>query len=486
MMRLIPETITCFPGKPQRFTLLAPPPPMLWGALVNANVNADASLTPINVANAYQGYGAQKLASGLGSMSLTLTANCLPVGAGDVGANLQDGSGKFLAWNYAASLSQLTISNQAGTITTVSGVRSIGDVLTIEAAGSVWRVLLNGAVAGSMSATTVVYPCFFAVGTTPPHPAAPKIPSPVLAGDWSSIGEAEWTATGGTITSPGVTATYTPGTAPGIYEVKATYAASALQAAVARVEIPTLTLAEPNPTTLFSGQTIRFRTNYPDDLVTWSAAVGNGTFGAPNQTYTAPTLPGTYTVKATSGSQEVTLTVVVPFAVAPEQPVAAPSDVVTFTSNDPTATYTASGGTMVGNLWTVPNFVGSTCTITVTTATTEKQLTARILEAFPYFPTLGYEAEDAATVLVRKAEDGVRKGRVKSARQRAYDLLFQNRELAEFQAALAFWERHYPASVFLFRDKVLNLDAAAYFDSALKHQANGDCDLSYSFRIVTL
>ena len=489
--RLVPESAVVYPGQAQRFDLLLYQSPALWKDPTNATVrSSDYALTPTNPAAGYLGYSAHLLATGLGTATFTLAASWLPVGSGLISANLQDGVDTFLAWEYNAATPALRIFNQSGTIATVAGARAVGDVVKIEVAGSVWRVWLNGAVVGSMTATSVIYPVFWSAGASTPLAASPAIPAPVLEGDWTGVAPAVWQVTGGgDVTTPGAFTTFTAGASPGYYDVSAIYASSPAQMVTASLYIPVLELAEQNPLTLQPGQKVRLLTNYPAALVTWSAASGNGTFSAaPDQVYTAPTTAGTYTVKAMNGAQQVELTVLIPFTITPLVPYAAPGDVITFVSSDPSANYSASCGVVSGNTWTAPNNPGGTCLITVTSTLLAQPLylTATIVEAFPFCPTVGYESERSKTTLVRRAEDGKRKGRIKTSSQQAYDLIFQNRELAEYQAAQAFWEKYFPAGLFLFRDKVLGINGVGYFDSALKHQAHGDHEISYSFRFVMI
>lgn len=488
--RLVPESAVVYPNQTQRWDLLLYDSPAMWVGLSNGQVGSDYTLRPISTAANYLGYSVHRLASGLGSAAFTLTASWLPVGSGLISANLQDGVNTYLAWSYNAATLQLRIYNQAGTITTLNGARNVGDVIKIEVAGSVWRVLLNDVVVGQMTATAVIYPVFWSAGANVPLASNPAIPAPLLMGDWTAYYPADWQVTGGgNITTPGSFANFTAGSSPGIYTVSALYANSQYQMVTGTLLVPVLELAEQNPLTLQPGQKIRLQTNYPANLVTWSAAAGNGTFTAqPDQVYTAPTAAGTYTVKAMNGQQQVFLTIIVPFVVTPLNPYVAPGDTITFTSSDPNANYSASCGVVSGNQWTAPNNPSGSCLITVNSALLAQPvyITARIVEAFPFCPTLGYEAERSKTTLVRRAEDGTRKGRVKTSSQQAYELIFQNRELTEYQQAQAFWEKYFPDGLFLFRDAVLNINGVGYFDSALKHQANGDCDITYSFRFVMI
>ena len=275
---IVPNSITVLPGDTQalrvRVTSLAP----LWQGLTNATINAARELTPVNPLLNFGGYSGHLLTSGSGTVVYTLTAGYLPPTGGFAGGNIQDdGSSVYIGWLLDGTLGTLAFYNEIGTIFTMAYTPMIGDTITLEASGSIWRAYLNGVEKASyMPASGIDYPVFWSASMNAPLPASPLIPPPIMVGEWTSLVIADWDtpAHGNLATATGVANEYRNGTVPGTYQIKARYAASTLQEAVAEIVIPPLMLAMPSAITAKPGDRIEMLTNYDKTqtaLVTWTA-----------------------------------------------------------------------------------------------------------------------------------------------------------------------------------------------------------------------
>jgi hypothetical protein len=199
-----------------------------------------------------------------------------------------------------------------------------------------------------------------------------------------------WTATGGSITTAGI---YTAGSAAGSFRVIATLQDRADTSAVT-VIVPTATVATlsvaPGSAALQAGQTQQFSASatmsdgstLPNPSVTWSATGGSvSTSGL----YTAGSTAGTFRVVATTANGRAdtsTVTLTVPAATISSITMT-PSSValqsgqtqqftVTASMSDgssvpnPSVTWTATGGTVVGGLYTAGGTAGTVRVIATT------------------------------------------------------------------------------------------------------------------------
>lgn len=195
-----------------------------------------------------------------------------------------------------------------------------------------------------------------------------------------------WSASGGTISGNGGTATWTAPFSGGSFTVTATSVAEPARSASATVTVRTVAISvSPDSAAVLSGGTGRFAatvSNSVTDGVSWSASggtiIGDSTSRAVD--WRAPVGGGTYTLTATSQA-DPTRTATVSVRVAPVAVVvsADSSSVVaggtrTITAvvsgaADSTVTWTASGGAITGSrspvMWTAPA-IGGVYTVTAT------------------------------------------------------------------------------------------------------------------------
>jgi hypothetical protein len=187
-------------------------------------------------------------------------------------------------------------------------------------------------------------------------------------------------------------------------------------------------IIEPRVTAAIPGQTYHFMTDFPHDIgeYTWSATSGSGTPGGPPTYYyfdwTAPS----------SGTARITAV-----------------------RDDGVNVYTA------------------VLDLTIT------------MHQFNYRPSLVVEGTLDDTTLLHTMENGGRRGRRKTPALQRWELKFNNRSMAEYEAALALFDSAGKLEPFTMLDPVLNSSRAWYFDSAISQRFGGrGCDISYSFRVV--
>jgi len=495
---IVPNSITVLPGDKQALRLRATSLAPLWQGLTNANVNAARELAPVNPALNFGGYSGQLLTSGSGSVTYTLTAGSIPPAGGFSGGNIQDiDVSVYIGWLLDGTAGTLAFYNEIGTIFSMAYAPVVGDKITLEASGSIWRAFLNGVEKASyVPATGIDYPVFWTASMNAPLPTTPLISPPILQGDWSSLVIANWdTPTHGNLAvATGVVNEYRNGTTPGTYQIKARYAGSALQEAVAEIVIPPLMLAMPSAINAHPGERIELLTNYDDaqtQLVTW-AALDGGTLNG--NEYFAPTSPGNYRLRASVGQQRVLTTVTVPIVIQPA-PTAGQKKLcavgkaqsLQLETNLASPTWSCvTGSITTGGLYTAPVTVG-TDRITLTSGATSHTVVIDIVEVFPFDSTFGYSVEIAKTVLVNRTEDDEPYSRVKAPRnqpRRRYELKFLDSDLQEYEMAEDFWDRHFPQRKFIYDDKLRGEKICGYFDSSLKYEPDASCGIAYSFRFI--
>ncbi len=495
---IVPNSITVLPGDKQalrlRVTSLAP----LWQGLTNATVNAARELTPTNPTLNFGGYSGHLLTSGSGSVTYPLTAGSIPPAGGFSGGNIQDiDVSVYIGWLLDGTAGTLAFYNEIGTIFSMAYVPVVGDTITLEASGSIWRGYLNGVEKASYTpATGIDYPCFWTASMNAPLPASPLIPPPIMVGEWTSLVIANWDtpAHGNLATATGDVNEYRNGTVPGTYQIKARYAGSALQEAVAEVVIPPLMLAMPSAISARPSERIELLTNYDKAqtaLVTWTALDG-GTLNG--NEYFAPTPPGNYRLRAAVGQQRVLTTITVPVVIQPA-PTAGQKKLcavgkalsLQLETNLPAPTWSCIAGSITaGGLYTAPISVGAD-RVTVTSGALSKTIIFEIVEVFPVDPTYGYSVETAKTVVINRTEDDEPYGRVKAPQnqpRRRYELKFENANLTELALVEDFWNRHFPQRKFIYDDKLRGEKVCCFFDSQLKYEPTSECDVAFSFRLI--
>ncbi len=196
-----------------------------------------------------------------------------------------------------------------------------------------------------------------------------------------------WTvveAGGGSLAPSGNTAVYTAPLTGGVYHVKATSTKDPTKSATATVTVPSVVVTiSPTTFTLPATSTKQFAstvTGSPDTSVTWSVQEANGgtvsnggmgNGGGLPGLYQAPTLAGTFHVKATSNadptksaSATVTVTPVVTISVSPTSATVALGGTQSFTATvggtaNMAVTWSANGGSLSASTgptvtWTAP------------------------------------------------------------------------------------------------------------------------------------
>ncbi len=508
MFEIWPSNITVYPSDRITFTARAIPPPVIWNAITNGTVQSDRSVKAVNNGLTVAANIAHKVTSGISAVEMTLTNACIPSG---VGINKFVGiTGSTTVDNVYRVWIKPTVVEVRDSITTLlasfSHTPVAGQVFKIEIANTSMALYIDGVFKNRQSnffPTNSALPAYCAVDLEPPMSAPDMIiPSLVLRGNWvTRAGNIVWTTPAhGSLssTSGSETTDYFNATIPGVYILKAEYAPASdndLQIATAQINIPPLSIISESVVTLQPSQKVRFPTTYDGaqtSLVTWSVVSGAGSFSLGE--FTAGTAPGTSVIRATSGSQFQDLTIVVPPVITSNFAAAQPGEVITFSTNIPTATWSASCGTASGSgatfLWTAPSQAGVTCKVTATGSGFTKIVDMPVLKLFPYDPNAIIPWDRRKTVLVSRAEDRTRLTRVKDKLglgYESYELTFNNRDLTELQAAHAFWEEHYPGLRFIFANKVYSpvKRLVGYFDSDFRTEAGGTfCPIDYSFRFI--
>lgn len=267
---------------------------------------------------------------------------------------------------------------------------------------------------------------------------------------------------------------------PGVYTVTATTATATVST---QITVTTLELVVygPSDITLEPGANYTVFTNYPPRGPSYSAFGGSFT----SNVYTAPQQAGDYYFTVSVPGQTKRVDVHVPVRISPDEVRLEAGQSFQFTVNAPSATWSATSGTITNTgFYTAPSTGGTIAHISATTPSGSDTAIVLFLDEFPYQPNYTLEGELNRTVIVVEAEDGTRFGRAKGPVRRSYSLKFQNRHKEEVEAALAFWRARYPELPFLFNDMKLGDFTAVLFDSAIRWEVSGSCLYAYSFRII--
>jgi hypothetical protein len=99
-------------------------------------------------------------------------------------------------------------------------------------------------------------------------------------------------------------------------------------------------------------------------------------------------------------------------------------------------------------------------------------------------PSYGYKLKRKRRYLLAVAEDGTRTGRVKGGFTWAFDLVWKNRTLTEYNTLLAFWEAQGYASAFTYVDAIRGSSHACYFDSEIEAEASSFDVIDFSCTIT--
>jgi hypothetical protein len=500
-LEVIPRKITVLPEDRQEFTAVGAPGPALWHNVVNGVVQPNLSVSLSNPALQGEAQSAQWLMCTPGYFEWILTADCLPAGTHPSGGWLEvvvmygsDIYGVLLYGNKrAVGTGPFTI--PSGNFTSQGGDR--------------YRMMIDGQkhlyFNGQLIHETqppfgigppTACPVWIRVRLQPPVVSgAPKLPVIALAGDWQLKDAANiWTAPAdGQITNTtGAKTVFFNGDTPGEWPLRAQVGGSANQQFDAVISIPPLAVVGSPAVTLQPGQKTRFKTNYDNarnDIVVWSVVSGGGSFDA-GHNFLAPDAPGSSVVRAAYGAQQVNITTTVPPVITPNYIAVEPGELVDWDTNIPSATWTASAGTInpITGFWTAPATTGQVARVTATNGAHTVFRDVVALEKFPLTdPSLPLSWERKKTVLISRAEDRSRAARVKDKDGlafEAYELQFKNRTLAEMLSVRDFWDRHYPSKRFIFEDRLRELRKVAYFDSDIKHEGNTRSGIDLAFRIV--
>lgn len=506
---IFPQVVTIYPGDVQTLTVRSTPPPVIWTSTTNVTVEDDQSLS--RVTSGLFGAGiAPRVHAGIAGAEWTITADMIP----DTGGELQFflfGVGTRIPTHsllvYAGPTSTVVKDEDANTLDTITHTIAAGDTYYLEISGNVFRLAINGTTETTYTVTDPTeYPVRVTVfGDGDFVSGTPKISPPVLTGVWdlrpADSADCTWTPAGGTLSDSTDTwqTQFTAGTSPGVFTQNLQIGGETLQAFTSTVIIPPLSVLGLTDVTLQPGEKYRFKTNYDEaqsKIVSWTVASGGGSFA--NGEYTAATAPGTSVLVAAYGDQEVSVTVRVPAVMSISVSGAAVTaaklgEVLTLTTNmTGTINWTADLGSLSGATgatvtWTAPNQSQLVALITATNGTYTITVEIPVLKHFPYDPSRDVKWQRRKTVLVSRAEDRSRSSRVKDSDDRAFEpfeLAFRDRNLTEFNAAMTFWDDHYPGLRFIYEDKLRTVRKVVYADSDIEVSGYTQNALTYSFRVV--
>lgn len=509
-----------YPGQKQTFNVTNEPAPIIWsttGLTLNDDRTLDGYLNNAGVVLAVA-------RSGICRIKWTFETGMLPDTGQTVDmrmtANSTSGTKVLIA---KAGLASTVITDGTSTLTTITRTLVAGDYYIIEKAGNIFRLYINSETAASYTydpGVAIRYPgyCQISWGNLSAGVNS-YITLPELLGDWGVVpgvsGNAgDWTCTngstaGGTFVDASeiLRVEFTAGSTPGAYTMSCVIAGQASQTATSVVTIAPLTIAGETEVILQPGESRKFVTNYDQNNLrtTWSVITGGGG-SFTNDIYTAPTAPGTYTIRSTYGNQAADIAVTVPVTITSSVGIstalsdrlriqaATLGETVTFTTNmTGSITWEADYGTLSGSgssfAWTAPNSSQINARITATNGTLTKTVECPVLKKIPYDPSARIEGELKKTVVLFRAEDRSRYSRIKDKDQenyRTYTLSFQNRTAAEFDDMGAFWDEHYSQKRVIFEDKArgTTIRRVVYFDSDISYSIGANCPYDYSFRIA--
>jgi hypothetical protein len=501
---IVPQAISMFPEDQQYLTARATYPPIIWGNTLSGGSTLIGG-GRIQSALGGQGLLAQSLRQGTGSVKWVLGTNMIPSTGATLEFRLTSGV-QFMKVSIGPTTTN--VQNEAALLlASFAYAPAPGDIIRLEVSGNTLKLYVKLLLRTFYVALAAIkYPFFAQVNWTLPFTTTPIIiEPPSLAGDW--IGEKDllvsgnWsstpsTAPGGTFddaTNNGGT-TYTAGNAPGVYYITNTAAAQASQVATSVITIEPLTIFGESTLNVLSSAKVQLQTNYDraqKKLVTWSILSGGGTLSGTE--FTAPATAGTSVLRAAYSFQHAEISVVVKPTITADKIAAEPGEVVNFTTNiGGSITWSADIGTPTSGsgaafAWAAPGIAQTEAIIKATNGTLTVSLVVPVLKKFPYDPTLSVPWTQRKTVLISRAEDRTRSSRVKDKDGLAYEsfeLKFANRDLTEINAALAFWQEHYPQKRFIYMDKIRNIRSVQYFDSDVNIEGDVTCSMDYAFRTI--
>lgn len=500
---IVPQAISMFPEDQQYLTARTTFPPVIW-----LNTSAASHLIAgarIQTTTGGQGLLAASLRQGVGSIKWTLGTNMIPSTGALLEFRLTSGA-QFMRVKVGPT--STTVENEAALVlATFSYTPAPGDIIRLEVAGNTLKLYVRLLLRTFYVALAPInYPFFGEVSWTLPFTTSPIIIEPpaligdwiaerdlLISGNWSSVPS---TAPGGTFaiaTNNGGT-TYTAGASPGVYYITNTVAASGLQVAQAIITIEPLTIFGETTLNVDSSAKVKLETNYDraqKKLVTWSIVSGGGSLSGSE--FTAPATAGTTVLRATYSFQRAEISVVVKPTITADKVAAEPGEVVNFTTNiGGSITWSADIGTPTSGsgaafAWAPPGIAQLEGIIKATNGTLTVTLVVPVLKKFPYDPTLSIPWTRHKTVLISRAEDRTRSSRVKDKDglpYESFELKFANRDLAEVNAAMAFWDEHYPQKRFIYMDKIRNIRLVQYFDSDVNVEGDVTCSMDYAFRTI--
>lgn len=107
------------------------------------------------------------------------------------------------------------------------------------------------------------------------------------------------------------------------------------------------------------------------------------------------------------------------------------------------------------------------------------------MATFAYDPDWSPSATIGKRVLVSQSVSGARRSRVKEGMKRTFTLQFTDRDAAEYDAVVTFWDAHYPDTQFTYSDKSFATprSVTCIFVSDITHTYHAYNVRDYSFTI---
>jgi hypothetical protein len=298
-----------------------------------------------------------------------------------------------------------------------------------------------------------------------------------------------WSASAGAGVINAITGLFTAAATPGgPFTITASTAVGTVTATI-NISQVALIISGPDVITLEPGATHEVKANFPVTMLIYNAVSG-GSFNG--NIYTAPTQAGTYTFRVTvlNGSAFKEITVNVPLRITPRDWSMPAGESQQFAANVPQGQWSVSSdypgvlGTVSGTGF-YQSDVNAPPIVKITVSAINQSDTAIVffLGIFPYDPNYDIPGEIDRLVAVGFAEDGSIHGSVLGEPKHSFELVFKNRNVTELVAVIAFWRDRYPEKPFLYRDHIRGVSVPVYFNSALRWEAAGKCQISYAFRI---
>jgi hypothetical protein len=270
---------------------------------------------------------------------------------------------------------------------------------------------------------------------------------------------------------------------PGTYTITATTATTSASTTIT-VQTLELVIYGPSAITLEPDSEYTVLTNYTSRNLVYTAF--GGSFS--QNVYTAPHQAGAYYFTVSVAGQTKRVDVTVPLRISPKQVNLEAGASQQFTINAASASWSIVGSGTISQtgFYTAPASGGTIARITATTPNGSDTAIVLLLAEFPYQPSYAVAGEIGRNAVIVESEDGTRYGRVKGPTRKAYELRFNNRQQAEQLAAMTFHTARYPSGPFIFHDIKLDMFVAVLFDSKMRWENTGNCQFSYSFRLIEL